>query len=305
MLSNIFYWVLNMSITATLIGLVVLILRPIKQIPRTVIYFLWVLPLIRLILPFGLGYKYSIMSLFDGMVLKTVPLTTEYILPNLTLSNSLRAADSYFPIVYKTNILEKVFSVASIVWVIITVSAILTSIALYAITKTEIREAKHLKDNIYVSNKFLSPAVFGIFKAKIIIPEYLKNESMEYILLHERTHIKRIDNLWRIVAIITCCLHWFNPFVWLFLKVFFEDMELSCDENVLRKCSEERKIDYAKALIQCESKRTVFTSAFGGAKTRVRIEKILSYKKLTVFSTVCFIILFIAIAATLLTNSLI
>lgn len=303
MLVDIFYWVLNMSITATLTGAVVLILRRIKRIPGTVIYTLWALPLIRLILPAGLGYKYSIMSLLDGIAVKTVRLTPEDILPNLTMTNSIRAADSYFPIVYKTNVLEKVFTVASVIWVIIAVSAILTSITLYTLTKSEIRDAKHLKDNIYISNKFLSPAVFGIFYAKIIIPEYLKDENIDYILIHESEHIRRVDNLWRVVAVITCCLHWFNPFVWLFLKRFFEDMELSCDEKVLKKCNEERKIDYAKALIECETKKTIFASSFGGAKTRVRIEKILSYKKLTVFSTICIIAFAIAIAATLLTNA--
>ena len=303
MLADTFYWALNMSITATLTGAVVLVLRRIKRIPRTVIYLLWALPFLRMILPAGLGYRYSIMNLLDGIAVKTVRLGHEGILPELTMTNSIRAADSYFPIVFKTNVLEKVFTVTSVIWVIIAISAILTSITLYALTKSEIKDAKHMKDNIYISSKFLSPAVFGIFRAKIIIPEYLKDESLEYILMHEGAHIRRVDNLWRVAAVITCCLHWFNPFVWLFLKRFFEDMELSCDEQVLKKCHEERKIDYAKALIECEAKKTIFASAFGGAKTRIRIEKILSYKKLTVFSTICFIALAIAIAATLLTNA--
>ena len=121
--------------------------------------------------------------------------------------------------------------------------------------------------------------------------------------MHERTHIGRLDNLWRVVEIITCCIHWFNPFVWLFLKRFFEDMELSCDEKVLRKYHPDRKTDYARALIECESKKTVFASAFGGAKTRVRIENILSYKKLSIFSTICLTALIAAIAVTLLTNA--
>jgi len=243
------------------------------------------------------------MNLLDSIAVKTVPIPKERLVPNLLYSNYIGAADSYFPITYKTNILEGVFKVASVVWLIIAVSAILTSITLYVITKSEIKDAQHLKDNIYVSDKLLSPAVFGIFRPKIILPGYLKDENMEYILMHERTHIGRLDNLWRVVAIITCCIHWFNPFVWLFLKRFFEDMELSCDEKVLRKYHPDRKTDYARALIECESKKTVFASAFGGAKTRVRIENILSYKKLSIFSTICLTALIAAIAVTLLTNA--
>lgn len=303
MLADIFYWILNMNITATFAGLIVLILRQIKRIPRTVIYILWILPLIRLIIPFSLGYKYSIMSVLDGIVVKTVPLTPEGILLNLSMANSIRAANSYFPVKYKTDILEKIFSIASVVWMIIAISAILTSIILYAITKSETKDARHLKDNIYFSNKIFSPAVFGIFHTKIILPEYLKDERLDYVLMHERVHIIHVDNLWRVIAIIACCLHWFNPFVWLFLKHFFEDMELSCDEKVLRKFSEKQRKDYAKALIECETKKIIFTSSFGGAKTRVRIEKILSYKKLTVFSTICCIVLIIAVTVTLLTNA--
>lgn len=303
MLADTFYWVLNMSITAILAGTVVLILRRIKHIPKKAIYILWILPFIRLILPFSFGSKYSVMNLLDGIAVKTVPISKGSSMPNMSFVNSFGAADSYFPITYKTNVLEGVFKVASVVWLIIAVSAILTSITLYVITKSEIKDAQHLKDNIYFSDKLLSPAVFGIFRPKIILPGYLKDENMEYILMHERTHIGRLDNLWRVVAIITCCIHWFNPFVWLFLNRFFEDIELSCDEKVLRKYRTDQKTDYARALIECESNKTVFASAFGGAKTRVRIENILSYKKLSIFSTLCLTALIVAITVTLLTNA--
>jgi len=303
-----FYWVLNMSITATVAGMVVLIMRQIKHIPRTIIYMLWLLPFIRFAVPFSFSYKYSVMNLLDGIAVKTVPVTesvpvTFDFMPDLSATNVVRAAVSYFPVEYKTNLLENVFSIASLIWMIIAASAIIASIILYHVAKSEIRNAKHLNGNIYVSDKVLSPAVIGIYRPKIIIPGYLKDESMEYILMHEKIHIRRLDNLWRIIAVFTCCLHWFNPFVWLFLKYFFEDMELSCDEKVLGKCSDNQKHDYAKYLVEYEAKKTIFASAFGGVKTRTRIEKILSYRELTVFSSVCFFALIIAAAITLLTNA--
>lgn len=303
MLADIFYWVLNMNITATISGIVVLILRRIRRIPRTIINILWILPFIRLIFPFSLGFRYSIMNLLEGTVIKTVPFVSGDTYSNFTMTNGVKGVNSYFPLEYKTDALERIFSVASVVWIIIAASCVLISVLLYIIAKSEVGDAKHMKKNIYVSGKLLSPAVFGIFRPKIILPEYLKDENPEYVIMHENAHIRRMDNLWRIVAVITCCIHWFNPFIWLFLKRYLEDMELSCDEKVLRKCSEDQKIAYAKALIECEAKKTIFASAFGGAKTQVRIEKILSYRKLTVFSAIGLVALVIAVAAALLTNA--
>lgn len=105
-------------------------------------------------------------------------------------------------------------------------------------------------------------------------------------------------------AILTACLHWFNPFIWLFLKSFLNDCELACDEKAVKNMGEEDKKGYALALISCSTlEKTVFTSAFGSSRIKVRIKNILSYKKLTVFSSVCFMLMFIIIAFILLTNA--
>ena len=98
-------------------------------------------------------------------------------------------------------------------------------------------------------------------------------------------------------------VHWFNPFCWLFLKEFLSDLELSCDERVLKKIGESRIKEYALTLIESRQKTTVFASTFGGAKIRKRIENILSYKKLTCLSLTAFIILSGVIFYTLLTNA--
>ena len=123
------------------------------------------------------------------------------------------------------------------------------------------------------------------------------------MLLHERTHKKRGDNLWRMLAFITASVHWFNPFAWVLLRSYLSAAELACDEAVLAKCGEERKKAYALALVSSEEKKTFFTSAFGGAKIRVRIENILSYKKLSALSAVGFTALVLVIMYTLLTNA--
>jgi beta-lactamase regulating signal transducer with metallopeptidase domain len=106
-----------------------------------------------------------------------------------------------------------------------------------------------------------------------------------------------------VIAIITACIHWFNPLVWIFLKDFFADMELACDTKAIKDLKEADKKSYASALLSCSAGKTFYASAFGGAKTRLRIENILSYKRLTLLSSICFAVLFVVIAVTVITNA--
>jgi beta-lactamase regulating signal transducer with metallopeptidase domain len=304
MLGEIFYWVLNMSITASVMGVIVLLLRKIRKLPPFVPYLLWVVPFIRLWVPFGLASEYSLVNLISKLTTRTVPIYGNAgSLIELTTTNYIMAADDYFPIAYKSSQLEAVFSVASVVWMVIGTAILITSIVIYFITKSEIRSARHYRDNIYLSDKVSSPAVYGIFKPRIVLPADIAQDDLEYILLHENTHIRRGDNIWRLIAIVTACIHWFDPLVWIFLKYFLTDMELSCDHRVLSKSGPEKQKEYASVLLNCAEGKTVFVSSFKGAKVKVRIENILSYKKLTAFSGICFAALITIIAIILLTNA--
>ena len=302
MLSELFYWVLNISIIGSFTGLVVLSLRKIKPLPRFAIYVLWVLPLIRFWLPFGIANEYSLLSLISRYTTKTVVIWEE--LPQLTATNSLMGAKGYFPIEYKTNLLENVFNVASLVWIIVCCTAILTTVLLYFLTKSELKSVELIRGNIYKSESIRVPSVYGVIRPKIIIPAVIADGDIDYIILHEQVHIARRDNLFRIVAVITACVHWFNPLSWVFLKYFFVDMELACDAKVLKSLNECQTKEYALTILTCASGKTFFASAFsGGAKTKVRIENILSYKKLTVISSLFFAALVVAIAVIIITNA--
>ncbi|HYF82317.1 MAG TPA: M56 family metallopeptidase [Clostridia bacterium] len=301
MLCEIFYWVLNMGIIGSVAGLVVLSLRKIKALPRFAVYVLWALPLIRLWLPFGIANEYSLLSLISRFTTKTVVIWEE--LPQLTTTNSIMVANSYFPIEYKTDLLENVFNVASVVWIIVCCAAILTSLLLYIFTKSELKSAEPIKGNIYKSDRVTETAVYGVISPKIIIPAAIADKDIDYIILHEQVHIERRDNLFRVVAVITACVHWFNPLLWIFLKCFFADMELACDAKVLKCLNERQTKEYARTILTCASGKTFFASAFGGAKTKVRIENILSYKKLTLLSLLCFAALVAVIAVIIITNA--
>ena len=241
------------------------------------------------------------MSLISKITTKTVIVHGGKI--PVTMTNFTMAANSYFPIVYKTNILEGVFQIAAIVWLIIAAALLITMLIIYTVTKSELKDARLLRENIYVSDKITSPAVYGIFREKIILPREYDAEELKFILMHENAHIGRKDNFWRVIAIVTACIHWFNPLAWLFLKRFLTNTELACDEAVLKKCTENEIKNYAATLLNHAESKNMYVSAFGGAKLRVRIERIVSYKRLSVMSVTAFIILAAAVAYTLLTNA--
>lgn len=301
MQSEIFYWVLNLSILGSVAGMVVLILRRIKALPRFAIYVLWALPLIRLWMPFGIANEYSLLNFISKFTTKTVVIWKE--VPLITATNTIMGAKSYFPFEYRTDLLENIFSVASVIWIIISCTLILTSLLLYHFTKLEMKSAKLLRDNVYLSDRITSPAVYGVVHPKIIIPAAIVNEDIDYILLHEQVHLKRHDNLFRFVAVITACIHWFNPLSWIFLKYFFTDMELACDAKVLKNLNQLETKEYAHTILAYASGKALFSSAFGGAKTKVRIENILSYKKLTILSSLSLAALIVSIAIVIITNA--
>lgn len=299
--SAIFYWVLNMSITASIMGIIILLIGKIRKIPLFIICLLWCIPFLRMWVPISVNSKFSLMALLSKFATKTVTIYDGTV--NFSMMNSLQAADRYFPISYKVNVLDQVFYIATAVWLIVAIALLIAMTALYMTTKHELKDSRHLRDNIYVSDKITSPATYGIIRPRIILPKNYNGNDLKYILMHEQAHIKRLDNLWRIVAIVTACIHWFNPLSWLFLKVFLENLELACDEKVLKNSSEEDKKRYALTLINCAESKSLYASAFGGARVKVRIERILSYKKLSLFAVITFLVFASVIAYILLTNA--
>ena len=221
------------------------------------------------------------------------------------MTNCVMAAGSYFPVTYKVNLLENVFGIASVIWIIVFSAIVLALMIIYFSTLHEIKGAALLRDNIFLSDKVLSPAVYGIIKPRIILPVSYKDMDIELIILHEKTHIRRADNLWRVLAFLIAAAHWFNPLCWIFLKLFLEDLELACDERVLVKTGDARAKEYALSLLESKQSASVFVSAFGGAKIRTRIENILSFRKMTRFSLIVSIALITEIFYVLLTNAVV
>lgn len=302
-IGEICYWLINMSIVASFMGLIVMLLRKIRFIPRRVSVFLWIIPFLRMTVPVGLNSPYSLMSLVSRFTTRTVTVYQPSDDIAFSFSNSIRAAESYSPITYKVNILGTVFSVAGMIWIVVSLALLIALTIIYVSTKNAVADSRLLESNIFFSDKVDSPAVYGIIRPKIIIPGSYEDMELKYIIRHEKTHIKRLDNLWRIIGFITASIHWFNPLSWVFLKAFLNDLELACDEMAVSGYDKEERKEYARTLLSCSGGKSLLVSAFGGAKVRTRIENVLSYKKMTAFSALGFALLVVVIIFTLITNA--
>lgn len=300
MLSDAFYFLLNMSIAASAAGLVVLLVCRIRRMPRRLAALLFAIPFLRAVVPVALGSRYSLLALIGKITARpvvAVPLVHGQ--PFFT-ANFIQQAESYDPIVYKSDMIGRVFRVAAIVWLIGAAAILIALGMVYIATMREMRGAKRVGDGLYISDKVLSPAVYGIFRPRIVFPA--DGAINEYALAHERAHVKRLDNLRRLIAFAAAAVHWFNPISWVLLRNFLSELELACDETVIRGLNGEERKEYALALIECSRSKTLFASAFGGAKVRTRIDRVLSYKGMTWLSLAAFLLLSAAVAAILITN---
>ena len=292
-----FYFLLNMSIIASLAGLAVLLIRSIKRIPRRLAVLLWAIPFIRAVVPVALNSRWSLMTLLSRLSVRTV---TVRFSPAISTLNTVCAADSYFPITYRTDVLADLFRTASIVWLIGAAAILIALGILYFSALKEVSDAKPSGEGVCRSDKVLGPAVYGVIRPKIVFPASGGVDG--YALRHERAHVKRLDNLWRLVAFAVTAVHWFNPLFWVMLRVFLSDLELACDETALRGLDPDERKAYALALLESSRSKDVFASAFGGAKVRTRVERVLSYRGMTAFSLAAFLLLACAVAFMLITN---
>ena len=168
------------------------------------------------------------------------------------------------------------------VWVLGMMIMVVRSLISYKKLQKNLAVKIHLRDNIYIADDISSPFVKGILKPVIYLPPGLKEEEQEYIILHEQCHIKRKDPLFKILAFLALCIHWFNPLVWIAFVLANKDMEMSCDESVLKKKGQEIRADYAASLLSLAtgSRRIAgMPLAFGEGDTKSRIKNLAGWKK--------------------------
>jgi beta-lactamase regulating signal transducer with metallopeptidase domain len=314
-----FYIVLNMSITASLIGIAVLAVRAVlgRRLPAGARYALWGLAGLRLALPFSLPSKASLLNLVGQYVLHAASVPAGG--SGTTLVNSIRAANASLPIRFKTETFGSIFDAAGWVWLAGALLMAAALILMYASAAKRFARAMPFDDGgllaecaartrarrlpgIFLSDAVASPAVFGVFRPRILVPPAAARdrEALRYALLHELAHVRRGDNALRMLSYVLLCLHWFNPFAWLFFSFAGRDMESACDASALKRLSAPERKGYALALASLASTRQPpLAAAFGSSETRRRIVSITKYRKVTlaagIFTFLCMLALFVVL----------
>lgn len=300
MLHEIFYWLLNMSIAGTLVGGVVWLLGRWKRLPRRLAHGLWSVAALRLALPFGLTSLFSVFRLVPEGWYRSIPLFDK---PPVVMTNLIRQAEDYAPFVLRSQHLTALFTLGGVIWLAVLV--LLLAIAAVTVVRNarEARDAVHWRDDVYLSDRIDAPAVYGVARPRILIPAAMANADLTHILAHERAHVRRRDNLWRLAALIIACVHWFNPVVWLFLGRFLADAELACDESVLDRLPDSQRKAYAHALVDAAETRLTLASAFGGASLKSRVLHVLTFRRMSAGAGAVFALFALAFAWFFLTNT--
>lgn len=162
-----------------------------------------------------------------------------------------------------------------------------------------------LRENIYLCDEIQTPLCLGMVRPKIYLPSTLGEEEMEYVILHEKHHIARCDHIVKVLAFLALCIHWFNPLVWAAFILAGQDMEMSCDEAVMRKLDVDIRAQYAAALLRLATGRNVFASSalsFGEGNPGQRIKNIMNYKKPVFWVVILLVIGCLMVSVTLLSN---
>lgn len=170
----------------------------------------------------------------------------------------------------------------SIVWLVGLVALTAYNLGAYRLLKRQLKTATRIDDKVYESSSISSPFLLGLFQPRIYLPAGLQDSYRTYILRHEQIHMLRGDYAIKAILFAITCVHWFNPLVWLAFGLMSRDMEMSCDEKVIRELGYEIKKNYSTSLLSLATGRSLLHAtplAFGEGSIKGRIKNVLSYKK--------------------------
>ena len=325
MLDDLFMTILDMSKVASVAILVVLAVRLLlKRAPKVFSYALWAVVLFRLLCPFSIGQTAL------SLVPEITPTAETYELNDEPISMADAGAAVYSAIgdalngglgvqrIHTTDVeADGSFRVVTAdwydvwilagqyVWLAVLLVLLLRSGISYRKVKRSIGVSIPLRDNIFLADDLGSPFVVGLLRPKIYLPSNLTEEEQSYIILHEQHHIRRGDHIFKVLAFIALCLHWFNPLVWVAFILAGKDMEMSCDEAVIRKVGSHVRADYSASLLTLATGRRIIAGtplAFGEGDTKGRIHNLARWKKPARWIVILSVVLCLILSVCLLTN---
>ena len=283
----VFLKLINMSLTASWLCLAVLLVRLLlKKAPKAISCALWALVGLRLLLPFSLESVLSLVPsaepLPEDMLLSPtptinsgIPVVNEVINPVISQGLAPNPGDSVNP-------MQVITTVAGYIWVIGMSAMLIYTAVSYLRLRHRVREAVRIEGNIYECDHISTPFILGVIRPRIYLPSGMEAEDRAFVVAHEQAHLRRLDHVWKPLGFVLLSVHWFNPLLWLGYILLCRDIELACDERVIRELGTDIKKSYSAALLSCSVPRRAISAcplAFGEVGVKGRIKSVLNYKK--------------------------
>ena len=310
-MSGIFLKLLNLSISASWLVLVVLALRLVlKRAPKWVNVLLWGMVALRLMLPFSIESALSLIPSAETLspevvrfdpaptITSGVELIDNAVNPSLSESFAAAPLASVNPLYVWTYL-------AGWVWLIGLAAMLLYALVSYLRLRRRVSASIPLRENIYVCDEVPSPFILGIVRPRIYLPSALDEAQRGSVLSHERAHLARRDHWWKPLGFALLAVYWFNPLLWLAYTLLCRDIELACDERVLRGMDAGQVKDYSSALLACSVPRRMIAAcplAFGEVGVGARVKNALRYKKPAFWVVAASVAVCVVVAVCFLTN---
>lgn len=309
-MDDVFLKLVNLSISASWLILAVLVLRVVlKKAPKWVMPLLWGVVALRLVCPFSIESALSLIPSAETIPSEIVTETREPVLyEQATLdivTNPTLPSAAEVPVGVSRQQAQVDFNIYSVLWLAGMAALLVHALVSAGKLKRKLATAILLRDNIYESEFVDSPFVFGVVKPNIYLPMHMDEGTAAYVIAHECAHLARRDHWWKVLGYLVLALHWFNPLVWVAYILFCRDIELACDEKVVRGLDGAARADYSQALLSCAApKRAVAACplAFGEGNIKTRVKSALHYKKPAFWVAAAAVLAVVIMAVCFLTN---
>ena len=328
----VFLKLLNMSLTASLLVAVVLLLRLLLvRAPKWIRGILWAMVALRLLLPFSLESALSLLpsaepippeilspvsdSSVNADTLPELPvlpddsdIETNPTRPAPSLNETVNSVliETMPPQIAETeNPVLTLTQIFSVVWLVGIGLMLVYTLVSYLRIRMRVSESLDLDDGIFLCDRIGTPFIIGIIRPRIYLPSTMADSDIPYVLAHERAHLRRLDYLWKPLGFLILSVYWFNPVIWVAYILFCRDIELACDEKVVAKLGTKIKKPYSEALINCSVPRKMISAcplAFGESSIKGRIKSVLNYKKPALWIIIAALVLCTAAGVFFLTN---
>ncbi|MBQ9115678.1 MAG: hypothetical protein IJY04_01515, partial [Clostridia bacterium] len=309
-MEELFLKLFNMSISAMWLIIAILPLRLLlKKAPKAVHVCLWALVGIRLVFPISLESALSLIPSAETVPPEIMYESAPKIESGIGVLNS-----AVNPVISETlapqlgdsvNPMQIITLVAAVIWLCGVAAMLIYALIAYLRLLRAVRVSICARDNIWLCDNVSTPFILGFIRPRIYLPSAISEQNAEHVIAHERAHLRRLDHLWKPLGFLLLSVYWFNPAIWLAYVLLCRDIELACDQRVIRKMEAEEKKGYSEALLAFGSKERLITAcplAFGETGVKNRIKSVFNYKKPTLWIIIVTVILIIATIALFLTN---